>query len=169
MDIRFKVSRRIPTKEQKKLFEWGTDIFGGAKYNLEWRPADYHVVGYLEKEPVTHVGIVKHSIRVGSVRKTVGGIGGVVTVPQKQKQGLAKMCLSYSHYYMRYELAVEYGFLFCLERLVCYYSDIGWRILDDRVLINQTRGTLFAPLCSMVFEFSDPWPKGLVTLDSLPW
>jgi hypothetical protein len=169
MDIRFKVRRRIPNSEQKILFEWGTDIFGGAKYHLEWRPADYHVIGYLKREPVTHVGIVKHSVRVGSVRKTVGGIGGVVTVPQKQRQGLAKMCLSYAHYYMRYELAVEYGFLFCLEQLVSYYRDIGWRMLENKVLINQPRGALFAPLPSMVFEFSPPWPEGLVTLDSLPW
>ena len=169
MNITFKVSRTIPTREQKKLFEWGTDIFGGSKYNLKWRPADYHVVGYLKEKPVTHVGIVKHSVRIGSVHKTVGGIGGVVTVPQKQKQGLAKICLLHTHSYMRHELAVEYGFLFCIERLVSYYSDIGWRIIDDRVLVNQPCGALFAPLCSMVFEFSEPWPKGLVKLDSLPW
>jgi hypothetical protein len=82
LDVTFRVHRTVPDSERTILFEWGPDIFEGSLYNLQWRPTDYHVIGYLEGHPVTHVGIVAHRVKVGSTKKLVGGIGAVVTVPE---------------------------------------------------------------------------------------
>lgn len=169
MNVSFKVHREMPPAEQKALFEWGPDIFGGSLYNLQWRGTDYHVVGYVDGEPVTHVGIVKHSVSVGASSRVVGGVGAVVTVPRRQKKGLAQMCLRRAGEYMRSDLNVAFGFLFCPERLVHFYAAGGWRKLNEKVIVNQPGGTIVAPLCSMVLEFSERWPEGPVNLESLPW
>jgi len=166
MEIAFKVHPEISASERKILFEWGPDIFHGSLYSLQWRPTDVHVVGYAGDEPVTHVGIVSHPVAVGSTRALVGGIGSVVTVPQKQKLGLAKECLRRAQSYMRSDLGVEYGFLFCPERLVEFYGRSGWRKLVEPVLVNQPGGKVTAPLCSMILEFAERWPEGPVDLGS---
>ena len=169
IDVTFKVHRTIPDSERKILFEWGADIFEGSLYDLEWRPTDYHVIGYLEGRPVTHVGIVTHRVKVGSTKKLVGGIGAVVTLPKYQKQGLAKRCLQWAQAYMKSNLNVEFGFLFCPERLLGFYGSLGWKRLMENVLVDQAHGKVIPPICSMVLEFSEAWPNGPVDLESYPW
>ena len=168
LDVSFRVHRTVPDSERKILFEWGPDIFEGSLYNLQWRPTDYHVIGYLEGQPVTHVGIVAHRVKVGSTKKLVGGIGAVVTVPKHQKRGLAKECLKWAHGYMKSNLRVEFGFLFCPERLLDFYESVGWKRVKENVLVDQPRGKVIAPICAMVFEFSEAWPSGPIDLDSYP-
>jgi hypothetical protein len=90
LDVTFSVHRTVPDSERRILFEWGSDIFEVSLFNLDWRPADYHVNGYLEGRSVTHLGIVAHRVKVGPTKTLVGGIGAVVTLPEYQKQGLAK-------------------------------------------------------------------------------
>ena len=167
--ITFKVLKTIPEFEHKTLFEWGPDIFQGSLYNLQWRPPDIHIVGYFEDQPVTHVGLVVHDVKVGSVRLKVGGIGGVVTVPQHQKKGFSKQCLVYSQAYIKSNFEAEFGFLFCPERLVDFYGSVGWKRITAAVLVDQSQGKVAPPLNAMVLEFSKVWPKGPVDLESLPW
>ena len=170
MSLTFHVHRVIPAAEKKALFEWGTDIFSASLYNAKWRGTDHHVVGYVAGRPAVHVGLVAHRISVGSTKALVGGIGSVVTAPEFQKQGRARECLLWSHAYMQSELGVEFGYLFCPERLVKFYSSLGWKKLSDEVVVDQPGQTgVPAPLCSMVLEFSTPWPGGRVDLGSLPW
>ena len=169
MSINFKIHQKIPDQEVPLLYHWGTDIFGGSIYNLHWRPPEVHVIGYIDSKPVTHVGILKHQIVVGSNKIWVGGIGGVVTIPQVQKNGFAKQCLLRAQEYMVSDLSVEFGFLFCPDRMQKYYAGLGWHNIDEKVIIDQPTGKITAPLCSMVYVFSKPWPKGSVELGSLPW
>jgi GNAT superfamily N-acetyltransferase len=169
LDVTFRVHRTVPDSERTILFEWGSDIFEGSLYNLQWRPTDYHVIGYLEGHPVTHVGIVAHRVKVGSTKKLVGGIGAVVTVPKHQKRGLAKECLKWAHGYMKSNLRVEFGFLFCPERLLDFYESVGWKRVKENVLVDQPGGKVIAPICAMVLELSEAWPSGPIDLDSYPW
>jgi len=169
MSVTFEVLDRLTDLQRQSLFEWGTDIFQGDHYGIQWRSADRHVVGFVDGFIATHVGIVSHRVQVGTTTAWVGGIGGVVTVPPFQKQGLARLCLQHAVEFCRSEWDVEYGFLFCQDRLVPYYSSCGWRRIDEPVWVEQPHGVVHAPVGFMVREFDAAWPVGSVTLNSWPW
>jgi hypothetical protein len=140
LDVTFRVHRRVPDSERKVLFECAPDIFGVSLLQSAWRPTHHHVIGYLEGQPMTHVGVVAHHVRVGSTKKLVGGIGSVITVPKHQKRGLAKECLNWAHGFMKSNLSVGFGFLFCPERLLDFYGSVGWQRVKESVLVDQPRG-----------------------------
>ena len=71
----------LTDEEKQLLFGWGENIFGVAALKLSWRPKDLHFLLCADGEPVTHVGVVKHTVSVNGEPATVGGVGGVVTVP----------------------------------------------------------------------------------------
>ncbi|MDA0660723.1 MAG: GNAT family N-acetyltransferase [Planctomycetota bacterium] len=169
MNVTFQVVPTIAEDERKLLFDWAPDVFQGEHYGIQWRPADVHVVGYVDGHPATHVGVVSHHVQVGATICFVGGIGGVVTPLRFQKQGLARKCLQRAEEYLRSELAVEYGFLFCQDRLVPFYQASGWRKINEVVLIEQPLGQIESPVGCMVREYGDSWPVGPVTLHSWPW
>jgi nodulation protein A len=167
--LTFQTHPTLPDPERRALFEWGPDVFQGSLYQLRWRAAELHVVGYLDGAPVTHVGLVRQTVGVGKDETVVGGVGGVVTVPSRQKQGLARQCLVKSHEVMRSEFGVAHGFLFCPDGLLKFYGGAGWKQIFEKVMIDQPQGKVTAPLLSMVMSFSAPWPSGTVDLRSLPW
>ena len=84
----------LTDEEEQLLFGWGEDIFGVAALKLSWRPKDLHFLLYADGEPVSHVGVLKHAVSVNGEPATVGGVGGVVTVPGAQKKGLARRLCS---------------------------------------------------------------------------
>ncbi len=163
------IRRELTDAEQKQLFEWEPDVFRGDEYGLQWRPADVHIVGYLDDAPISHVGMVTHHVKVGKQHCYVGGVGGVITVKSHQKQGWAAACLERARETLIEEFAVDYGFLFCQDRFVPFYGSLGWRLLPDKVTIDQPQGKVLAPVHSMVLEFDKPWPDGPVDIESLPW
>ena len=169
MSLTYKIHRSLPDAERVALFEWGTDVFQGALYQLRWRAAERHVVGYLDGKPVTQVGLVKQEVVAGKEKRWVAGVGGVVTVPSQLRKGFARACLLRAHDVMKDELGVSHGFLFCPERLLGFYSGTGWRRIEDKVMIDQPQGKVTSPLLSMVISFGDAWPRGTVDLQSLPW
>src|SRR4051794_8773264 len=79
----------LTDEERQLLFGWGENIFGVAALKLSWRPKDLHFLLYADGEPVSHVGVLKHVVGVNGAPATVGGVGGVVTVPEAQKKGFA--------------------------------------------------------------------------------
>jgi hypothetical protein len=75
----------LTNEEKQQLFGWGEDIFGVVPLSLSWRPKDFHFLWYSDGKPISHVGVLKHVISVDNEPVTVGGIGGVVTVPSAQR------------------------------------------------------------------------------------
>lgn len=169
MSVSFQILPAIAEDERKSLFDWAPDVFQGEHYGIHWRPAEFHVVGYVDGQPATHVGVVSHRVQVGATSPFVGGIGGVVTPQQFQKQGLARKCLKRAEEFIHSDLAVEFGFLFCQERLVDFYQASGWRKINEVVWIEQPTGRVESPVGFMVREFDASWPDGPVTLHSWPW
>src|SRR5574341_646056 len=153
--------------DKKQLFKWGPDVFGVEALKLQWRPKDWHFLVYVNNELVSHVGIVKHVVTVGEQQITVGGIGGVVTVPSAQTQGYASMALQQATKFMRDELMVEFGMLFCLARLIPFYQRFGWQEVQESVIIDQASEKIPSPLMVMVLPCrSQTWPAGTVKLGS---
>jgi predicted GNAT family N-acyltransferase len=168
MEIRLVTN--LSEAENQQLFEWGPDVFGAEALKLQWRPKDWHFLVYANDQLVSHVGVVKHIVTVGKQQVTVGGIGGVVTVPAAQGKGYASAALQQATKFMYEELMVEFGMLFCLARMVPFYQRFGWQEVREPVLIDQPSGKIPSPLAVMVLPCrSQTWPTGPVKLESLPW
>lgn len=156
--------------ERARLFGWGNNIFGTAGLGLSWQHKDSHFILDSEGEPVSHVGILKHEVSVGGQPVLVGGVGGVVTVPAAQGRGYAGRLMRHAARFFAEEWRVEAGLLFCLPRMVPYYEALGWKIVEDIVLVEQPAGRIAAPLPVMtLFCGGRAWPTGEVELRSLPW
>jgi GNAT superfamily N-acetyltransferase len=155
--------------EKQKLFDWGDDIFGASSLELRWRGKDYHFLLYIDDSPVSHVGVLKHVVSVAGQPITVGGVGGVVTVPEEQNRGHARELMQHATRLLA-AWRVAAGLLFCLRRMVPFYESQGWQVVNYPVLIEQPDGAINSPLEVMVLPLGErPWPDGKIKLDSFPW
>jgi len=158
--IEIKQFSELTDTDQKQLFGWGEDIFGVQPWNLQWRRKDLRFVLYNDGIPLSHAGILKHTVTVNAVEVSVAGLGGVVTVPEVQQ------AMSFAES----EWKLDAGLLFCRPPMVSYYEALGWEIVESAVIIEQPNEKIPSPLPVMVFPFDEfHWPAGVVELQSLPW
>ena len=123
----------------------------------------------VDGETVSHVGILRHEVRVAGEPVMVGGVGGVVTLPAWQKLGFARELMQHTVSFFE-NWNVEAGLLFCLRRRVAFYESQGWRLVHHPVMVEQPAGEIVSPLEVMVFPIGGhPWPGGKVKLNSYPW
>ena len=160
----------LTDEEKQRLFGWGENIFGVETLNLSWRPKDLHFLFYSGGTLTSHVGILKHVITVNGESVTVGGIGGVVTVPEAQKKGFARRLMQHTAKFLEHEWKVAAGLLFCLPGIVAYYKVLGWQTVESPVIIEQPSGEMTSPLHVMVLPLhKKEWLDGRIELRSLPW
>ncbi|HMG74610.1 MAG TPA: GNAT family N-acetyltransferase [Pyrinomonadaceae bacterium] len=165
-----KQAESLSDAEQQKLFGWGEDIFGVQPLILHWRHKDVRFVLYENGAPVSHAGILKHSINVNGEPVSVAGLGGVVTVPEAQRKGLARQLVQHAMRFAESEWEVDAGLLFCRPPMVTYYEALGWQLVESQVIIEQPSGKIASPLHVMVLPFGKmTWPAGSIELQSLPW
>jgi aminoglycoside 2'-N-acetyltransferase I len=171
MRVTVRIANTLGEDERRQLFEWGEDPFGMGELKLRWRPKELHFVVEASERVVSHVGVLRHTIDVGGQQVTVGGVGGVITRGDSQARGYASLALERATNFMRDELDVDFGFLFCRDPLVPYYERHGWRLIDQPVTVEQDEdSSLVIPLNAMVLPFARrDWPGGAVILNSLPW
>ena len=160
----------LTEEEKRQLFGWGENIFGVAALELSWRPKDLHFSLYSNGELVSHVGVLKHVLIINGKLITVGGVGGVVTVPKAQKNGFAGRLMRHAAKFFEREWKVDAGLLFCLPNLMSYYEKLGWHGVEGAVVFDQPNGKIASTLCVMVLPLSKAdWASGNIDLQSLPW
>ena len=168
--MRLRIADSFTDEERRQLFDWGEDIFGMADVGLQWRPKDRHLFVEVDSRVVSHVGLLQHAVRVGDDPVKVGGVGGVVTVPDQQGRGYARHAMRHAASLMCEEWGLDFGLLFCREPLVPFYQGLGWQRVKDPVEVEQPSGRVVFPLAVMVLPCKgQDWPAGPVDLDSLPW
>lgn len=152
------------------MFGWGEDIFGSNYLNLTWKPKDLHIFVDVDGSPVTHVGLLEHTVTVSGEAVRVSGVGGVVTTLDEQGKGYASRAMRYAASLMREELRVDFGLLFCHDRLIPFYERLGWQKIKEPVEIEQPSGSITSPMNVMILPCAkESWPVGPVKLSSLPW
>jgi predicted N-acetyltransferase YhbS len=160
----------LTDEERQSLFGWGEMIFGIEDAAYRWRPKELHFVTEEDGRAVSHVGLVKTKVTAGGHEVTVGGVGGVVTRPEAEGRRLVHAAMREAARYMRSELGVEFGMLFCLPRLAPFYERQGWRLVEDEVEIDQPDGPVVWPYRVMVLPCGESvWPAGRVEVGGLPW
>jgi GNAT superfamily N-acetyltransferase len=156
---------RLSTEEYRHLNEWATDVFGTAHLGLTFRPKDHHFLLYEDGRLASHVGVLKHTVSAAGRAVRVCGLGGVVTLAGFQRRGFARQLMERAA-----EGDLEAGLLFCLPRMVDYYSRLGWRMVESPVGIDQPGGRVVSPLHVMVLPCGRAAGAiSAVELGSFPW
>ncbi len=170
MSESIRVTKALTEEERRRLFGWGENIFGVEDGKYTWRPKDIHIVLDVDGQAASHVGLVEHTIAVGEKPVRVAGVGGVATNDELHGRGYARKLMSYATDFMRDEMKVEFGLLFCLDQLKPFYEQQGWQLLTEPVEIVQPAGRILSPMNVMVLPFGGrAWPEGTTDLLSLPW
>lgn len=170
MSESIRVAHELTEEERERLFGWGENIFGLEDSKYTWRPKDVHIVMEVDGRPASHVGLLEHVVSVAGQPVRVGGVGGVATVGEMQGRGYAWKLMQFAERHMCEEMQVEFGLLFCLDRLKPLYERLGWQLLSEPVEFEQPSGKMISPLNVMVLPCKGrTWPKGEVDLNGLPW
>jgi aminoglycoside 2'-N-acetyltransferase I len=138
--------------------------------HVEWAPAEWCVRIHEGGTLVSYVGItLREALRDGtSVR--VGGIGGVKTHPAARERGLAARGMERAHEFFR-DQSVGFGLLVCEARLLDYYTRLGWRAFDGRLLVRQRDATVeftFNRVMTCAVGAAAP-ENGTIDLQGPPW
>ena len=170
MSESIRLVRELTDEERQRLFGWGENIFGIEDGKYTWRPKDLHFIMDVDDKAVSHVGLVDHTVNVAGQLVRVAGVGAVVTTGEMHGRGYARKTLSYSVKYMCDDMKVDFGLLFCLDRLKPFYEREGWQLLHEPVEVYQPSGKMILPMNVLVLPCKgEAWPTGAVELCSLPW
>jgi aminoglycoside 2'-N-acetyltransferase I len=136
-----------------------------------WASSQWSVLVWDEDELVAKVGLLRREIVSKGELKSIGGIGGVMTHPAKQGQGLASQAMREAFRLFDEELQVAYALLFCRPHLVEYYKRLKWKPFEGQVFVEQPNGKVeFSANGAMVLDIKESAPvNGSLDLNGLPW
>ena len=103
------------------------DETGTADDGTIYAPGKYRVLVWHADEWSGIVEILPRDIQVGQQMVSVGGVGGVMVLPQKRSLGLGKQLMRRTIAVICGQLALPVGMLFCDTYMLPYYHALGWR------------------------------------------
>jgi predicted GNAT family N-acyltransferase len=138
---------------------------------FSWASPQWSILLWDQDELVTRVGLIRREILNDGVTKSIGGIGGVMTHPAKQGQGLASQAMREASMYFDTDLNVSYALLFCRPHLVEFYKRLMWKPFQGKVFVEQPQGEVeFSANGAMVLDVREQAPlNGVLNLNGLPW
>jgi aminoglycoside 2'-N-acetyltransferase I len=138
---------------------------------FEWTVPQWSVLVWDQEELVSRVGLITREILSNGETKLIGGIGGVMTHPQKQGKGYASHAMREAARILDSEFSVAFALLFCRPHLVKFYGSLGWKPFEGQVFVEQSQGKIeFSANGAMVFDVKETAPvQGILDLNGLPW
>jgi aminoglycoside 2'-N-acetyltransferase I len=118
---------------------------------------------------VTHAGLLVRNVLVNDQPVRVGGIGGVMTLPEMRRQGLAATAMASGVEYFRQLGDVDFALLVCKPHLLAYYARLGWRQYAGRLFVRQwgePEEFTFNKVMIYPIRFA---PEGVIDLLGPPW
>ena len=140
--------------------------------DVTWASPQWSVLVWDEGELVSRVGLVVREIIGNGETKSIGGIGGVMTHPERQSKGYASEAMHEAVRVFDEEFKVAYALLFCGSRLIEFYKRLGWKPFEGSVYVEQPRkGRIeFSANNAMLLDVKEPAPlNGTLDLNGLPW
>jgi aminoglycoside 2'-N-acetyltransferase I len=136
-----------------------------------WASPQWSVLLWDDEELVSRVGLLIREIVSNGETKSIGGIGGVMTHPEKQGQGLASQALREAARLFNEELKLAYALLFCRPHLVEFYKRLLWKPFEGLVFVEQPQGRIeFSANGAMLLDVRESAPlRGVLDLNGLPW
>jgi aminoglycoside 2'-N-acetyltransferase I len=138
---------------------------------FSWSPPQWSILLWDQDEIVSRAGLQVREIYSQGITKRVGGIGGVMTHPARQGQGLASLAMREAAKRFDTDLNVAYAILFCRPHLVEFYKRLMWKPFQGRVFVEQPNGRVeFTLNGAMVLNVKEQAPlDGEIDLNGLPW
>ena len=140
VQIEFVRASQVSPEIQKIIDQVDQPAFDGEapeENTNEWASSDWMVLGRVDGEIVTQLGLLKREIRVGDVPVFVGGVGGVVTHPAWQRHGLSSALMRAAAEFMQTKLNVPFGLLVCGNKTQPFYAHLGWQTVADELLFTE--------------------------------
>jgi GNAT superfamily N-acetyltransferase len=158
---------------KRTLYRWGPDIFGVADMDtsgLTWRS---YATGFLltvDGAPASYFRALTHVCDVDGRPVTVGGLGGLVTLPEYQRRGYGSRLVRAVLVALRDRWHVDAALAFCLDTRLAFYRSLGAEVIPGRVTILATDGPRQAPFHTLWWPFrAGLWPVTTVNLRSPLW
>ena len=140
--------------------------------DIAWASPQWSVLVWDEDELVSRVGLIVREVISNGETKSIGGIGGVMTHPERQSKGYASEAMHEAIRVFDEEFKVAYALLFCGSRLIEFYKRLSWKPFQGSVVVEQPRkGKIeFSANNAMVFDVEEPAPlNGTLDLNGWPW
>lgn len=172
LEIAVKRASELTETEQAQLDAMGRVCFEGDPYasEFEWSQSEWSIVGRLDGQVVSHVGLIQRGIMVGGISQRVGGVGGVMTLPGYRRRGLAAALMGQAESTLRDDFKVEFGVLVCSPEMVAYYRRCGWEYVGDGLDCQSFGKDAHIPGPVMILRLSSrAWPGGTIDLCGTPW
>lgn len=138
---------------------------------FSWASPQWSILLWDQDELVTRVGLIAREIHNDGMIKNIGGVGGVMTHPAKQGQGLASQAMCEASKHFETNLNVSYALLFCCPHLVEFYKRLMWKPFQGKVFVQQPQGKVeFSTNGPMVLDVKEQAPlNSVLDLNGLPW
>ena len=177
MSIEFVATENFSARQQKALEQLRAAVYPPEVLAtlpgrfFTWASPQWSVLLWEGEELLSRVGLLVRDVLHDGSPKRIGGIGGVVTHPAKQGQGLASQALREASRLFDAELNVSYALLFCRPHLVQFYKRLMWKPFEGRVFVEQPEGKVeFSANGAMVLDIKEQAPlDGVMDLNGLPW
>ncbi len=129
-----------------------------------------HILGSLNGEPVTHVGILQRTITIEQKPLLIAGVSFLITEPEHRGKGFASLIMNEAVTFVRNELGLAFGLLTCKPRLESLYAGMGWKTVSEPNVFVQPTGNRSCGGLIMIYECGESlWPTGKIDLCGLPW
>lgn len=137
--------------------------------DFERRHPDRLIAAWEGDALVGFLAIVERTLAVGPELVPVGGIGGVVTLPDRQGRGLGTRIMERAREHLERAGEVRFGFLRCQDELLPFYTRLGWHRIDAAVTYEMTPSTPPATNAMVLALRGEQWPPGDVDLRGTAW
>ena len=185
--MKLEVVRSVDIDEtlHQRLLAWLNQEFSDYTDEYAWAIADWHVLAWEGAQLVGHVDVTERTALVGGQALRLGGIGGVVTLKEWRKRGIASASMQKAAEFLRDEQAVPFGLLVCDPALAPFYQKLGWQVVAGPLVFDQL--TSLQPGLDQVLSAGPVhkvtleggilvlpcrehnWPAGFIDLCGLPW
>ncbi len=138
---------------------------------FEWASPQWSILVWDKDELVSRVGLLTREALSNGATKLIGGIGGVMTHPERQGKGYASHALREASKIFDLEMGIAFALLFCRPHLVEFYKRFQWKPFEGQVFVEQSQGKVeFSANGSMVLDVKEQAPlNGILDLNGLPW
>ena len=139
--------------------------------HFTWSSMQWSVLVWDENELIAKASLLVRDVFHNEIPKRIGGIGGVMTHPARQGQGLASQAMREAAKQFEEELIVDYALLFCRPHLIPFYERLGWKSFEGQLFVEQPQGKIeFSANGGMVLDVKEEAPlNGVLDLNGLPW
>lgn len=171
VEVLVKAAGELTPEESAQMDETSRLAYAGQQVeDLGWSDSEWFVLGKLDGQVVSMVGVLKRKVMIGEQPVIISGVGSVATHPDFQRRGCAGLLMEQAAVFMRDTLRVPFGLLVCADEKLHYYDKFGWRPLIAPMYFDFQGGKrLFEGPVMILLLTEQPWPQGDVDLQGGPW